>query len=218
MMRLSDDVSFNAVNRDVNYLRASGARFADQHGLKDQWLAEQGGVIKPPRIQRKRRARRSSTTHHSQLGPLDREVRMLAEAHRFISPIDVGLYWISSPYGPRRMSNGAWGFHYGVDMAAPYGTAVKAADHGVVIEAGWVKGFGKMVMISHGAHYKTRYAHLSSIKVEVGDHVVQGQLIGRVGNSGHTRGKNGVHLHWEVIGYGGKRFNPQIFLQRARNT
>jgi murein DD-endopeptidase MepM/ murein hydrolase activator NlpD len=218
MISVDGSTAFNAVNRDVTYLRTAASDFVRQHGVETQWVAQYDGPAITPSKQRRNVARRSRAPRHSQFVALDRDVRMLAENHRFIPPISPGLYWISSPYGPRRLSNGSWNFHYGIDLAAPYGTLVKAADSGVVIEAGWADGFGKRVVISHGAQCKTRYAHLSSIKVQVGDSVVQGQVIGKVGNSGHTRGKNGVHLHWEVIGYGGKRVNPKIFLERTRNS
>lgn len=142
---------------------------------------------------------------------LDSDVAALRNEYPCIYPLDKGTYHISSRFGPRKRANGSWGFHYGLDMAAPKGTPVKAAAQGVVVEAKFTKGFGNMVLIAHSNKLKTRYAHLSKIDVRAGELVEQGQCVGRVGNTGFTRGKNGVHLHFEVLIYG-KQINPLSFL------
>lgn len=87
-------------------------------------------------------------------------------------------------------------FHYGVDIAAPIGTPVLAADSGTVVKAEWYAGYGKMIVIDHGGgRVKTVYGHLSSILVDVGEVVEKGQLIGKVGNTGRS---TGPHLHFEI--------------------
>lgn len=86
-------------------------------------------------------------------------------------------------------------FHTGVDIAAPSGTPVRAADEGTVLYAGWYGGYGKLVVLDHGQGVSTLYAHLSKILVTVGQRVAQHQLIGRVGSTGYS---TGPHLHFEV--------------------
>ncbi len=97
--------------------------------------------------------------------------------------------------------------HPGIDVAAPKGTPVLAADAGYVTFAGWDNervSYGYMILINHGNGYVTRYAHLSAFIVSVGASVKKGQLIGRVGSTGNS---TGPHLHFEVI-RGGGRLNP----------
>lgn len=101
--------------------------------------------------------------------------------------------------------NDFWSGHLGIDIAAGLGTAVWAADTGVVIYAGAIAGgYGNMIMIDHGNGYQTLYAHLSSIKVQCGQSVARGQLIGLAGSTGNS---TGPHLHFEVR-YEGGFINP----------
>jgi LysM repeat protein len=96
-------------------------------------------------------------------------------------------------------SQGIHGYN-GVDLAAPAGTAVRAAAGGQVIVArgsGWNGGYGLYVVIKHPNGTQTLYAHLSSLRVASGDTVVAGQTIGGVGNTGRSTGD---HLHFEVRG------------------
>jgi murein DD-endopeptidase MepM/ murein hydrolase activator NlpD len=74
--------------------------------------------------------------------------------------------------------------HLGVDYAAPAGTPVRAAADGVVSQAGWHGGYGKVVRLRHGRGLQTLYGHLSRIAVKPGQRVVQGELIGHVGTTG----------------------------------
>ncbi len=132
---------------------------------------------------------------------------------RFKWPIERSRFWLSSRYGPRKKPNGSWGYHYGIDMAAPKGTSVFASSTGVVIEAAYSnKGYGKTVVIAHsdGIH-QTRYAHLHAIFVKVGISISVGDRIGSVGNTGFVRGENGTHLHFEVKKRG-KHIDPLCVL------
>ena len=108
-------------------------------------------------------------------------------------------------------------YHYGhwaIDIAADYGTRVKAAAAGTVIFAGWKNnGGGYQVWISHGSNLYTTYNHMSAITVGRGQHVGRGQQVGRVGMTGNA---TGPHLHFEVwrgpIWNGGTRVNPLLYL------
>ena len=90
-------------------------------------------------------------------------------------------------------------FHKGIDLAAPNGTAVMAADDGTVELA--AKEYapqlsaGTVIVLDHGNGRKTFYSHLSTLKVEAGQHVTRGETIGGVGNTGVS---TGPHLHFEV--------------------
>ena len=104
--------------------------------------------------------------------------------------------------------------HPAIDIAADYGTGVKAAAAGTVTFAGWKSnGGGYQIWIAHGSGLYTTYNHLSSVAVSAGAHVGRGSFIGRVGASGWA---TGPHLHFEVwrgpIWAGGTRVNPLAYL------
>src|SRR3546814_6252017 len=103
--------------------------------------------------------------------------------------------------------------HEGLELAAPKGTPTHAASGGVVTEARYVPGYGKLVEVSHGNGLITRYAHASSINVKVGDLVEKGQLLARVGSSGRS---TGPHLHFEVR-MAGHPLDPTLFLARQED-
>jgi len=98
--------------------------------------------------------------------------------------------WISSLFGLR---DGC--VHEGLDIAATEGEPVYAVRAGRVIFAGPRGTYGMTIIIDHGAGLTTLYAHASSLLVQENDWVQQGQLIARVGSTGHS---NGPHLHFEV--------------------
>ncbi|HTM68763.1 MAG TPA: M23 family metallopeptidase [Candidatus Binatia bacterium] len=97
--------------------------------------------------------------------------------------------------------------HTGVDIAGPIGTAIYAADDGVVAIAGWNSGgYGNMVLIDHGGGLYTRYGHASKLLVKAGDTVKRGDVIALIGSTGHS---TGPHLHFEVMtGNPHNRKNP----------
>lgn len=103
---------------------------------------------------------------------------------------------ISSLFGARvHPVTGQTRFHQGTDLAAPEGTPVVAAFSGRVEIAGWLGGYGLIVVISHGDTHETRYAHLSEVLVKSGQEVKQGTVIGLVGSTGMA---TGPHLHFEI--------------------
>lgn len=92
--------------------------------------------------------------------------------------------------------------HKGIDIAAPYGTPIYAAEAGTIVDAesGWNGGYGTWARIEHDDGNITVYAHMSSLaEISYGDYVVKGQLIGYVGSTGDSTGN---HLHFEVRSYG----------------
>lgn len=114
---------------------------------------------------------------------------------KFIWPCRRGTR-ISSGFGYRKDPfTGARAFHSGTDFAPGYGSSVYASMDGVVTYAGWMGGYGKLVVIQHKVGYSTRYGHLSSIFVSKGKRVRQGHRIGLVGNTGRSKGP---HLHFEI--------------------
>jgi murein DD-endopeptidase MepM/ murein hydrolase activator NlpD len=112
--------------------------------------------------------------------------------------------FLSSRFGFR------WGrMHYGLDLAAPSGTPVKAADTGRISFVGWRGGYGLLIIIDHGQYY-TFYGHLSKTLVTQGTMIHQGDIIGQVGATGHAYGS---HLHFEVERKGIK-LNPYYLIKR----
>ena len=95
-------------------------------------------------------------------------------------------------------------FHEGMDFSANIGTPIYATGNGTVTKAGWQSGYGKVVIINHGYGYETLYAHMNDIDVRVGQKVIRGEVIGKVGNTGKS---TGPHLHYEVH-VKGKVVNP----------
>lgn len=94
--------------------------------------------------------------------------------------------------------------HSGIDIGLPKGTAVYAAENGVVVESRWSGGYGNMVLIRHDNGLVTRYGHNSRNLVVPGERVKRGQTIALVGSTGRS---TGPHIHFEVI-VGGRRVNP----------
>ena len=115
----------------------------------------------------------------------------------------------TSPFGQR------WGrAHQGIDLAGPVGTPVYATGDGVVIFAGWQRGYGNVIKLQHAMGTETRYAHLSKIRVKAGQKVSRNSLIGDMGNTGRS---TGPHLHYEVR-VDGKAVNPMSFIKAAQNV
>jgi murein DD-endopeptidase MepM/ murein hydrolase activator NlpD len=121
-------------------------------------------------------------------------------ASGFIWPVD-GV--VVSGFGMR------WGrMHEGIDIAASSGTPIRAAAGGTIIHAGWLGGYGNLVVVDHGNGLATAYAHASSILVAVGQQVSQGQTVSLVGSTGHS---SGPHLHFEVR-VNGVAVDPLLYL------
>lgn len=104
-----------------------------------------------------------------------------------------------------------WGrMHTGIDLAAPYGSPVRAVTEGVVIEAGRESGYGNIVKLQHSDGTVTYYAHNSRLLVSVGERVDAGETIAREGNTGRS---TGPHVHFEVR-IDGNPVNPIPWLRK----
>jgi murein DD-endopeptidase MepM/ murein hydrolase activator NlpD len=123
-------------------------------------------------------------------------------------PSASGLVWpctgpVNSGFGMR------WGrMHEGIDIGCAYGTPIHAAAAGTVIYAGWMSGYGNLVVVDHGNGLSTAYAHASSILVGFGQTVGQGDIVSLVGSTGHS---TGPHLHFEVR-VNGVAVDPLLYL------
>lgn len=136
---------------------------------------------------------------------LDAQVR-LANATPAISPVR-GI--LTSAYGYRKDPvSGAKALHRAVDLSTAPGHPVVATADGIVLRAERSGRLGNAVVIAHGYGFTTRYGHLARFKVEAGQRVKRGDVIGFVGNTGRT---TGYHLHYEVLA-DGTPVNPLVYI------
>lgn len=126
-----------------------------------------------------------------------------------------GNFRYTSGFGFRNDPKGAGRrMHSGVDFAAARGTPINAAADGVVTFAGWQSGYGKLIKIRHAFGIETRYAHLSRIRMDVGQKVSRGDRIGDMGATGRV---TGTHLHYEVR-INGNPVNPMTYIKAGRDV
>ena len=178
-------------------------RTQQEQNARSQLLASQRGLSNRRGSQRgqlasTRRQERELVAEANALAAEDARIRgqlAAAQGASDTTPSSQGLIWpvngpVTSPFGYR------WGrLHAGIDIGVPYGTPIHAAAAGTVVLAGWTGGYGNYTCIDHGGGMATCYAHQSSYAVSSGAQVSQGQVIGYVGNTGHSFG---AHLHFEV--------------------
>ena len=140
--------------------------------------------------------------------------RLAAFKAPFAMPVHDAFRWTSG-FGYRNDPKGGGNrMHEGTDLAGAYGTSIYATADGVVTEAGWSNGYGRLVKIQHAFGLETRYGHLSQVRVEVGQKVSRGDRIGDMGNSGRS---TGTHLHYEIR-VNGTAINPMTFIKAATNV
>jgi murein DD-endopeptidase MepM/ murein hydrolase activator NlpD len=117
--------------------------------------------------------------------------------------------WVTSGFGYRKSPfTGKRQFHAGLDISTRTGTPIVAPAAGVVTFAGREAGYGKMLVVNHGHGLVTRYGHLNSFGVKVGQKVARGQKLGTVGSTGRS---SGPHLHYEVL-MSGVPTNPRYYI------
>lgn len=150
------------------------------------------------------------------LGSLDRmNLYRIAAFKVPLAPPLRDAYRLTSSFGARNdPTRGGTRMHEGLDMAGAYGTPVYATADGVVISAGWAGAYGRLIKIKHDFGIETRFAHLSQIRVEVGQRVSRGDRIGDMGNSGRS---TGTHTHYEIR-LNGTAVNPMTFIKAAKNV
>ena len=119
---------------------------------------------------------------------------------------------VTSGFGKRNISGGTSN-HRGLDIAAPAGTEIHAADGGVVMTSGKHDSYGNFVQIKHDNGDITLYAHMKKRLVSVGDRVAQGDVIGLVGSTGQSTGN---HCHFEVRPGGGSPVDPLKYLPKEQ--
>ena len=177
----------------------------------------QGGPLTPLSFSTHGEAPSADTLRANRLlGQMDRLnlYRLAASKAPFANPVK-NAFRFTSKFGFRRdPKTGGRRMHNGVDFAAGLGTPLYATADGVVTNAGWGSGYGRLVKIQHEFGIETRYAHMSKMRVKVGQRVSRGDRIGDMGASGRV---TGVHLHYEVR-VGGKAVNPMIYIKAANDV
>jgi murein DD-endopeptidase MepM/ murein hydrolase activator NlpD len=139
---------------------------------------------------------------------MKREELKMAMGDLFIYPIRGRL---TSSFGWRNDPiSGVRRHHAAIDLAAPMGTPIKAAQDAKVSVVGINSTYGRFVILEHGGGYQTMYAHMSVVSVKQGTSVIQGAKIGEVGSTGYS---TGPHLHFAVY-KNGRAVNPLEFLNQ----
>jgi murein DD-endopeptidase MepM/ murein hydrolase activator NlpD len=193
---LEELVGGTGVDVDMLVARATGAEVG------------QGGPLEAMVDQSAEDAPADSVTDHIlRLSALQKLTTSLPLA----APLD--QFRITSPFGKRRdpFTKG-WAFHPGLDLGAPRGSKALATAPGTVVVAGRSGPYGNMVEIDHGMGVVSRYGHLKSVSVEVGDHVGFRQEVGVIGSTGRS---TAVHLHYEIR-VDGVPYDPGRFLDAGR--
>jgi len=154
---------------------------------------------------------------HRQSGQLDalQSLMMNRQLEKDLTPTGwpVRKGWISSRYGERNDPfTGERTQHTGLDFVGPKGSDVLSVAGGVVIWAAKKAGYGNTVEIDHGNGYQTRYAHNEKLLVKPGDHVVAGDVIALLGDTGRA---SAPHVHFEVLS-NGVQINPAQFVGQLR--
>jgi murein DD-endopeptidase MepM/ murein hydrolase activator NlpD len=184
--------------------QAIAARTAEERAVRDRLVSSQQSLASARADKNRRLAGvRENKAEYvkevdgllAQSAALGATIRAQSTGPTDATPSSSGLIWpvsgpVTSPFGMR------WGrMHEGIDIGAASGTPIHAAAGGTVIYAGWLGGYGNLVVIDHHNTLATAYAHQSAIATGVGASVAQGQVIGYVGSTGHSFGP---HLHFEV--------------------
>jgi murein DD-endopeptidase MepM/ murein hydrolase activator NlpD len=194
------------------------ARTAEARSVRDDLAAGRDTLLAARRLKQSAlsSARETRADYLAEVESLAAQSAALAAAIRDAqagstgsgTPSAAGFIWpvngpVVSGFGMR------WGrMHEGIDIAAALGTPIHAAASGAVIHAGWLGGYGNLVVVDHGDGLATAYAHASAILVAVGQQVSQGDTLSLVGSTGNS---SGPHLHFEVR-VNGNAVDPLLYL------
>ncbi len=214
--RLEEAVTISMEPLD-NMFRAAGMSPDDLIDQVRRGYSGQGGPLTPLSLSTSGATPNGDTQRaNAILEGLDRMnlYRLATEQAPLAMPVMASFRWTSG-YGMRNDPKG-WGtrMHKGVDLAGAYGTPILATGDGVVIQAGWDNAYGRAVQVRHVNGIVTRYAHMSELRVDVGQKVSRGQQIGDMGNSGRS---TGTHLHYEIL-IGGAQVNPMTFIKAGQDV
>ncbi len=208
--QLEDAVTVSVAPLDKMF-RAAGLNTDSLLDAVRRGYSGQGGPLTPITFSTKGQAPDADSLRaNGILDKLDKMnmYRIAAQKAPFAIPLK-SAFRFTSGFGAR------WGrMHEGTDFAAAYGTPIYATADGVVIHAGMMSGYGRLVKIQHEFGIETRYAHMSKIRVQVGQRVSRGDRIGDMGNSGRS---TGTHLHYEVR-VGGRPVNPMTYIKAAKDV
>lgn len=214
--RLEEAVTISMEPLDKMF-RAAGMSPDDLLSKVRSGYSGQGGPLSPLSVSTKGASLTPEEVRANEiLEGLDRMnlYRMAATKAPFAMPLKTSFRYTSGfggrddPFGRGKRR------HEGTDMAGAYGSPIYATADGVVTEAGWGSGYGRLVKIKHDFGIETRYAHMSQIRVEVGQRVSRGDRIGDMGNSGRS---TGTHLHYEVR-LDGAAVNAMTFIKAAKDV
>ncbi len=208
--RLEDAMTISVEPLDKMF-RNAGMNTKDLLRTVRRGYSGQGGPLMPLNLSTRGEEQSPDTLRANKiLNQLDKLniYRIAAEKAPFALPVK-SSFRFTSGFGMR------WGrMHNGTDFAAAHGTPIYATADGVITHAGWQSGYGRLIKVQHEFGIETRYAHLSRLRVKVGQRVSRGQLIGDMGNTGRS---TGTHLHYEVR-VGGKPINPMIYIKAANDV
>ena len=212
------DMSRQTLDDQQNKLLEKTQAVQDQRDKYNQNIQETNSFIRS--IQRKKelaeRAVREAEEAQKAAGAMIAELQRKKSKVYFPSGKGSKFNWpvrgpMASPYGyrihpilKRKI------LHSGIDIAAPNGTPINAPAAGEVIYDGWLRGYGRVLVLNHGRGFSTLYAHLSASLVKEGQEVKNGAVIARVGKTGNV---TGPHLHFEVRVYGTPD-NPIKYLKK----
>ncbi len=204
-------------------LQAERKEQEKEKAILKETIAKREQLLEKLRNQKEYHAQASKELERSQ-AELERRIQQLLQEKQRLAQLRSGgvaltrpkgkLSWpvsgqITSSFGTRvHPVFNTKTVHTGIDIKAPKGTPVNAAEKGEVLFAGWLRGFGQVIIIDHGGDLVTVYAHLSSMDVSEGQRITRGQTIGKVGNTGVT---TAPHLHFEVR-EGSKAVDPLKYL------
>lgn len=212
-LQLISDRALNNIRAVEAVLRRTGLDLERIAPMPEGMIMGQGGPFIPyhPELQQDRTETESTESQLELRLSRWEQLRDVYLSVPLIAPMKD--YYFTGGFGRRKDPiNKRWAMHAGLDMSGPRKQEIMAAALGKVIRAKREPFYGRIVEIDHGNGITTRYAHMSSIAVKLGQEVGLGEVIGRMGNSGRS---TGPHLHYEIR-FNDRTLNPRNFLKAGR--